>query len=348
MPLARPRIEIRPFDPHTASRSEWANYHAYRRLRGAEDFPDLPLYTDADFEHEVRRHLPLVVNQRLMAVRGDEIVGNVLVVRRREGTEGYRDHAPYIDVGGGVLTPHRRQGVGRALFAALHEFMQDHGQSTASLKIHLPEGHAFMAAAGAALKLRSVENRLALLDLDWNELARWQAHVADSALPLRWEIHAPRVPLDRLATLMAPFSQLINQQPLGDLDIPVIRYDLAGYAAWYAELDRNGGEHYLVMLTEGGEVAATCEASWDPRFPDRAHQALTAVAASWRGQGLAKAVKAAMLLLLRERRPDVNMLFTLNANANAPMLSINRRLGFRVHREMCTYQIGRGALAAFT
>ncbi|RYF42623.1 MAG: hypothetical protein EOO25_06105 [Comamonadaceae bacterium] len=74
---------------------------------------------------------------------------------------------------------------------------------------------------------------------------------------------------------------------------------------------------------------------------------MTAVAAPWRGQGLAKAVKAAMLLLLRDRRPDVTTLITTNAHANAPMLSINQRLGFRVHREEGTWQIGQEALAAF-
>jgi len=112
-------------------------------------------------------------------------------------------------------------------------------------------------------------------------------------------------------------------------------------------MDRRGGEHYLVVLNAGDALVAVCDASWDRRFPDRVYQALTAVAAPWRGKGLAKAVKAAMLLALRQRRPEVTMLITTNAQANAPMLSINRRLGFEVHREECTYQIGQAALAAF-
>jgi len=344
---ANDTIEIRPFEPHTASRTEWAAYQVYRRLRAAEDAPDLPLLEDAEFEQFVRRQEPLVETRRLLALRGDEIVGNLVLWVRREGTAGYEDHASYLDAGGGVARLHRRQGIGRSLLQALHRFMRDHGKSVATLKANLPEGHAFLATAGAVRKLRSVENRLEFAKLDWPMLAAWQAQVAENVPPLHWEIHAGRVPVKRLAELIAPMTRLINEQPLGELDIPPIRYDLVAYEAWYAEMDRRGGEHYLVVLNAGDALVAVCDASWDQRFPDRVYQALTAVAAPWRGKGLAKAVKAAMLLLLRKRRGEVTTLVTHNAQANAPMLSINRRLGFQVHREECTYQIGQAALAAF-
>jgi RimJ/RimL family protein N-acetyltransferase len=171
--------------------------------------------------------------------------------------------------------------------------------------------------------------------------------VETARLPLRWEVHAPRVPLERLAQLMAPFSSLINQQPLGELEMPPIRYELAAFESWYRELDLRGGEHYLIVLNDGDQVAAVCDANWDARVPHRVHQSFTAVAPAWRGRGVAKAVKAAMLLLVRERRPEVTTFTTHNAQANGPMLAINERLGFRVHREECTYQLSRDALGAY-
>jgi hypothetical protein len=51
----------------------------------------------------------------------------------------------------------------------------------------------------------------------------WRDQLETARLPLRWEIHAPRVPLPRLARLMTPFSRLINEQPLGGLEMPPIR-----------------------------------------------------------------------------------------------------------------------------
>lgn len=107
-------------------------------------------------------------------------------------------------------------------------------------------------------------------------------------------------------------------------------------------------EHLLVLLIDRDDnVAAVCNAHWDPRFPDRVYQALTAVARPWRGKGLAKAVKASMLHLVRQRHPAVRMIVTFNAEVNAPMLSINQRLGFAVHRRNSSYQFDAPTLQAY-
>ena len=346
MAHATESIEIRPFDPRSASRTEWDALHAYRRQRAAEEFPDDPFLRDAEFEQAAQRQFPFVLHHRFLALRAGEIVGNIILGVRRPGTEGYEAHAPYVDVFGGVLKQQRRRGVGRVLFAHLHDFMAANGKSLASIKVVFPDGHGFVAATGAQTRLRSVENHLAFDDVPWAQLPAWRDRVGQ--LPLRWEVHAPRVPIPRLAQLMAPFSSLINQQPLGELEMPPIRYQLAAFEAWYRELELHGGEHYLLLLLNAGdEVAAVCDANWDARVPQRAHQSFTAVAQPWRGQGVAQAIKAATLLLVRERRPEVTTFTTYNAQANGPMLAINRKLGFRVHREECTYQLPRETLGAF-
>eukprot|EP01036_Dinobryon_divergens_P015671 gene15671-21226_t len=122
---------------------------------------------------------------------------------------------------------------------------------------------------------------------------------------------------------------------------------MADYLAWYAEIDRRGGEHYLVLLLDGDEVVAVCDASWNQLFPDRMFQRLTAVARHWRGKGLAKGVKAAMLRLVRSRHPELTLISTSNAEVNAPMLAINRQLGFAVHRQEGLYQFGTDSLRAY-
>lgn len=347
MPSATEPFKIRPFDPQTATRAEWTPYHAYRRQRAAEEFPDVPLLADADFEHDAKRQLPFTVNHRFVAMRAGEIVGNMILAVRRADTPGCEDYAPYVDVFGGVLKQQRRRGVGRALFALLHDFMSASGKSLASIKVLFPDGHGFLAATGGQTKFRSIENHLALNEVPWAQMPSWRDQLETARLPLRWEIHAPRVPLTRLAQFMSPLSRLINEQPLGELDMPPIRYELAGFDSWYRELDARGGEHYVILLNAGDEIAAVCDANWDARVPERVHQSFTAVAAPWRGQGLAKAVKAAMLLLVRERRPEVTTFTTYNAQSNGPMLAINQRLGFRLHREECTYQLKRETLDAF-
>jgi GNAT superfamily N-acetyltransferase len=248
---------------------------------------------------------------------------------------------------GGVERCWRRRGVATALLRPLHAFMLERGKATMTAGASLPDGHAFLAAIGAVEKQRSYVNRLDLARVDWEQLARWQAAAVPPGSGLRWEFHAGRVPMARLAELQPQFSALLGDVPLGALDMPPLRVELPSYVSWYAEMDRRGGEHFLVVLLDGADVAGICEAHWSARFPDRVYQELTGVARGWRGRGLAKALKAAMLRLVRERLPDVTLMSTFNAEGNAAILAINRRLGFTVHRRDSSYQLGREALGAW-
>lgn len=339
---------ISVFDPQRASAEAWAKFLAYWRLRNEEDFPGEPLPSDADTMQNVRQHTPLHVVHRILAQDGlGGIVGSLNMGVRREGTPEYQAHAPFVDVWGGVRRSHRRQGVASTLMRTLLASMEERGKTTATIKASLPEGHAFLAAIGATEKHRSIENRMAFAGLDDDALARWRAEALAAGRGLRMEIHAGRVPFERLATLMAPLSALLEDAPTTDLERPPMRFELEDFRAWYAEIDRRGGEHFLVLLLDGDEVAAVCDASWNQLYPDRMFQRLTAVARHWRGKGLAKGVKAVMLQLVRERHPEVVMAVTHNAEVNAPMLAINRRLGFAAHRHDGAYQIGTDSLRAF-
>jgi len=338
-------VELQFFDPNGASAAQWQRLHEYRHRRAAEDALDDPVVDNAGFESELRIERPLYQRERLLALRDGAIVGNLVLSFRRPGSPGADDYAAHIDVGGGVLAAQRRQGVGRALAAGLVDFMAQRDKTIATIYVNLPEGECFMDAIGARCKLRNVRNRLLLERVDWPAMQRWAALTGPCSAGLRWEVHAGRVPMDVLAGLMAPLSVLINQIPLGTLEQPPIRYQLEGYDTWYADMDRRGGEHLLVLLRSGDEIAAVCDASWDQRFPERMHQALTAVALPWRGRGLAKAVKARMLLLAQQRLPGLTMVNTLNAQSNAAMLAINRQLGFAVHQQDLLYQIERAQLS---
>lgn len=337
-------IRTEPFDPDTASPDAWAAFHAFRRARAMEDDPGEPILPDADFEHGARKRWPFWKSSRILAVQDGTILGSVALSVRREGTDDYAAFAPFVTAWGGVLWSERRQGIGTALLRPLLAFMQDHGKTTATSYGRTPDSQAFLAAIGATRKQLEVENRLPFSGLDWTGLARWEAAAPPT---LRWEIHAGRVPVTRLEALVPAFTTLVRDVPTSSLDMPPNRFDLRGYATWYEEADRTSGEHFLIMLLDGDEVAGMCEAEWDSRFPDRTHQDLTAVARLWRGHGLAKALKARMLRLVRERKPGVTLMTTNNAASNAPMLSINARLGFVRHKEIGTYQVGPAALQAW-
>ena len=62
-------------------------------------------------------------------------------------------------------------------------------------------------------------------------------------------------------------------------------------------------------------------------------QNLTGVREKYRGKGLGKWLKAAMLYKIKEEFPKAKIISTGNANSNAPMLAINEKMGFKLHKE---------------
>ncbi len=340
-------FELRPFDPHLASAEEWAAYHVFRRLRGEAEEPGEPIPDDADCEHELRRRGPRYERRRLIACVGREIVGLVGIGFRREGTPDAEEFAPFMFAWGGVLPRWRRRGAATILLGGALAVMRERDKRIMTIGTHLPEGRAFLTAIGGVEKNRNVMNRLWFDRLDWEELARWHAAAIPPSGNLRWEVHAGRVPLDRLAALLPRMSTLYGDVPRGTLDLPPPRYELPAYTAWYENMDQRGGEHLVVLLMDGEEIAGICEAGWNPSFPDRASQELTAVARPWRGKGLAKGLKAAMLRLVHARHPEVRAMSTENADGNAPILAINRRLGFVEYRCDSTFQVSRDSLEAW-
>jgi GNAT superfamily N-acetyltransferase len=331
-------IQIKSFDPNAATAFEWQAFHVYRTARHVDDAIDEPLEVDGEFELSLKTAWPLSQTVWWLAWQGNYIIGSVQVTVRRAGTEDYAMHAPYADAWIGVLSTYQRQGLGRRLYAVLLEFMRAHAKTVLSMNARTPAGSEFLEAMGLRQTFLKMKNRLALDAVDWPAMAEWRTAAQASDSTLRWEIHAGRVPFERWETLIEPLSALLNQAPLDTLIAPEFRYEMPQIKAWYAQLDRTGGQHYMVLLKAGdaddAPLVGVSNGEWDARTPQWVGQYLTGVVADRRGQGLAKAVKASLLELVRAEQTQVRWVGTYNAKANTPMLAINRRMGYTLMREI--------------
>jgi RimJ/RimL family protein N-acetyltransferase len=246
---------------------------------------------------------------------------------------------------GSVAAAVRRNGIGTRLLREVNALMHALDKSVLSLSAYVDAGHGFLTHMGATAKHSSLESRMLLEEVDWQSLRAWEDVAGE--LGLTFERYAGRVPRDVLAPLLPVLSALIADAPMGALEMPPIRLEIEGYDQWYENMERTGGAHHLILLRDPeGAVVGMTEASWDSRTPNEAYQMFTAIAPPWRGCGLARAVKAAMLRQVRASHPDAEKMITLNAESNAAMLSINKRLGYTVQRRHVDYQITRAELDA--
>jgi GNAT superfamily N-acetyltransferase len=339
------RFQISPFDVDTANAECWAAFHVVRRAIATELYPDEPIESDAECEYEMQRPNRLAEARRWLAFDGSDVVGAASAWLRRADAPNAADYARFLGCHGSVLAAARRKGIGTQLLRQVHALMHSLDKSILTMSAHTDGGHAFLTQAGATAKHSSVESRAVLADLDWPCLRAWEDAAAD--LGLAWECYAGRVPREALVQLLPALTPLVSDMPRGALEAPPIRLEIESYDQWYESLDRTEGAHYLVLLrAPDGAVVGMSEAAWDNQSPKIAYQAFTAVAKPWRGRGLARAAKAAILRQIRAAHPGAEEISTNNAESNTPILSINKRLGFGVRRRYVDYQITRAELDA--
>lgn len=339
------RFQIIPFDVDKAGRETWAAFHVHRRAIAAELYPDDPVLDDAEREYEMRKTSPLWDDRRWLVLDGPDVVGSAGAGFRRPGTPDAEDHAPSLYGYGSVAARVRRNGIGTLLLQQVNALMHALDKSILTLSANVGAGHAFLTHIGAAMKLTTLDSRVLLSDVDWPRLRTWEDAAGD--LRLAFESYRDRVPRETLVSLLPTISTFMSDMPLGSLERPPVRYEIEGYDQWYESLDRAGGAHHLVLLREpGGAVAGISDAEWDGRAPKVAYQGITAVARQWRGRGLARALKAALLRQVHAAHPCAEEMRTSNGDSNAAMLSINKRLGFSVVRRYVDYQVTRAELDA--
>jgi GNAT superfamily N-acetyltransferase len=335
-------IQIRAFDPQTASPELWASFHECRRALAADLHPGDPVLSDAESEIEMRRENPLHECRRWLAIAGGEVIGSARASFRKPGTPNAVEHAPFLFAGGGVRPNSGRRGAGSLLLSEIHGLMHSLGKSVLTLAAHLEPGHAFLMKAGAVAKLTTVTSRADLSDIDWPSFRQWEETAQKNGL--EWERYAGRVPRERLLAFLPTFTALSADVPTGDLQIAPVHCEIEGYDRWYETLGRVGGAHHLIVLLADGEVAGVTEAEWDSRTPSMVYQRFTAVARPWRGRGLAKALKAAILRQVRDSHPEARIMETANGEMNETMRAINVQAGFRPHRRFVQYQVTRDSL----
>jgi ribosomal protein S18 acetylase RimI-like enzyme len=97
----------------------------------------------------------------------------------------------------------------------------------------------------------------------------------------------------------------------------------------------------MISREHDGQISAVTDIMYNPQEPHRIHQYFTGVLGRYRRRGLAKRLKAEMLIYIKEKFPDAVYVTTTTAKENQPMRAINKQLGFVAKK---TYQMFRWAL----
>lgn len=256
------------------------------------------------------RHWSDGLRRRWIGLDGDAVVGaGVLMVP-----------SPTFAVGEVLVLPGaRRRGLGTALLAAVTDAARDAGATSFFGHHHEESGAAFARAVGAVDDQREVAAELRLREAELPEpvlppgftLESWCGAVSDELV----ESYARA----RDAMSDAPDPAGFEYPPV---DVAWVRKMEAAAAARGREI------RATVALDDRGEVAAFTDLRVSAAPSPIATTDDSATAPWARRRGLATAVKLESLRRLRDARPDVELVRTVNAEENVGMRTVNARAGF--------------------
>ncbi len=345
------KAEIIPFFPKEASRAEWKRYHTYRRLRHEETDPEDPVVEDETVEKLMKRDDPQFEIFRFAVIdadRPDTQIGSLMFGAFRKGSPTYESNKHLAQADPAVLKPYRRKGIGKRLLARAAELAGEHHKSVLISDYEEEDGKAFAEAVGADVALKGQENRLYFDQVDWEMVKQWAAEGPKRSpdSELRW--CKDHVDEDILEDYSRIYTETINQQPFEDLDVNELTFTPEVLRDRESRIVDAGGTGYTaISLEANGAISGLTEMYYLPDRETIINQGMTGVKEEYRGRGLGKWLKAAMLLRVREELPQVKVVSTGNAASNEAMLSINRRLGFKIHKEIVAAQMKLEDLEAY-
>jgi mycothiol synthase len=336
-----------PVDPATASADFWNRYHELRRVRQMEARPDDPVRPDDVEERRMKRANAFQVEHRY-EISSDGLMwssfyGNTV----RPGTLEYESNRHLFWADFYVRPDHRRRRIGSSWLPLILELMDLHGCTKVGMGTEEPAGHKFMRWLGADEGLTGAENRLDLARVDWTMVEGWAAQGAARSPGTALEIYDGPIPEAMWAEFAPQLAAMLKTIPMENLDIGQIIVTPDHMRDLNDRLETNGEQQHTLLVREpDGVILGVTEVTWAPYRAAIVQQQFTGVRVDARGRGLGKWIKAAMLLHLREVYPEVRWITTDNSGSNAPMLAINKQLGFRQYRASTEYQMDRDRLAA--
>jgi len=249
----------------------------------------------------------------------------------KESSSEYEEnkHLAFINIA--VLHDYQRKGIGTELLKFLVNEIQSLGRTVIDTDSDTDSGRAFLKHFGAQLTIEGAENRLELEEVDWELMQSWADEGPKRAKDVTLESFTV-CPEEFLEEYAEMYTEASNMQPLGEVEH---RANIDGKARRQSEkrTKETGRINYtLISREKDGRISGMTEIFYDSREAHVIYQELTGVRPEFRGRGLGKWLKAQMILYVKDTYPEAQRVITGNAETNAPMHSINDRMGFKKHK----------------
>ena len=340
-------IHVEPFDRRNALDSDYAPVNDFKNRMRAEREPDDP---PIPLDEAVIgwRTAPARIAQSNWAAWNSEHSA----IAGWAGVEFLRanDNTHVVDFQIEVLPALRRRGLGRRLlgYAVTVPLRERRRLMTTWTNGRVPSGGAFMERLDARKTSERHTNQLLVADVPPGLIQAWQARARERASGFDLGLWVGPYPEDDLPAVVT-LNHAMNDEPRDGMDLEDHRKSAEEVRQWERAMFERGGQRWSMYARERatGIPVAYSELFWNPNRPQLMLQGATGVLPGYRGLGIARWLKAAMLEKIARERPQVVRIRTGNADSNVAMLKINFEMGFKAYVSQAVYQVETGKVEAY-
>ncbi len=338
------KIIIKEIKTKEATNEFWKKYHEFREKCFKELFPNdnLPGRDVAEKDIAIGWSSYHTINWVAFEDSSKEkILATSIYGYAKEDSPSYEvnKHNSYFYLI--VDSSFRRQGLGTHLFRLIVEKVQENGCKFIETDTYYESGMNFCIKYGGKLINESAENRLQVEDIDWDLVNSW---IEDG------KHRAPDVTLESFhITPEKDIVEICKLETEVEAQMPTFDNDGEKWTDVYTperkrereKRHKDLGQEFYTIITQ--ETDGTISGYTEIRYShveriERVAQGLTGVKKEYRGRGLGKWIKAELLIFIKNNLPKTEYIVTGNADHNAPMMSINNRLGFKTYYKEWSYK----------
>lgn len=237
----------------------------------------------------------------------------------------------------GVPNTIRRQRIAVSLLKVLLDTAESLKKNTVQAEVDNTIGKAFCKSLNGDRVHEETQHRMYMEEVNWQIAEEWLAKGKEKFPDTRFEFFAdcPDAVIDEFCKT---YTEIINERPTGEMDQTIITTPESRRIE-EQNMKKKGIEWYTMISREGNEeISALTDLMHNLKEPHKITQYFTGVSAKHRRKGLAKRIKAEMLVVIKRLFPDVEYITTTMAPNNRPMQAINAQLGFKSRRTSHVYQ----------
>jgi len=340
--MGKLNYKIIEFDPHTISEELLNKYFELDDQLCVELDPE-----DEPWPNEVKKQQIQTVNPEskyfrwLVVTNGDnQVIGYAQIRFVTELANNYDSAKNFAGVEITVAKEHRGQGIGTKLFKTICDKTIEHREiTTITIPFVYDIGQKFCEKFKGKVIQKEAEYRAYLSEINWSLVEQWKKEGENIAkkegITLEKFERCPEKLIEKYSDI---YTETLNQRPLGDIEI---RHRITSDSrrnhekTWIEE--RRHKWHTMITKEADGYISGLTEMVYIVESPEYIEQLLTGVREQYRSRGLGKWLKAEMALFIKDQYPAIEYIQTCNAEMNAPMLSINNRMSFKLRHTLLTY-----------